>query len=288
LLLSPTLGPSVTNRLTERIAARCGPQRKKPRTSRTGDERALHACEEMPHSDYAKLYVLWFSMTSSTVAYYDATAEAYDDLHAGAKDLEHIRALERGWKLLNRDIQSVLDVGCGTGRTLGWFAAPKLFGIDPSVRLLEIAARKRPDLRLSVGTGEHLPFADQSVDLVVATGIMHHVDHPDRVIAEMFRVARVAVLISDHNNFAFGSPLAKRIRLALWALGLLGLATFVKQGFRRQGYSEDDGWWYPYSLLRDHGVIARHASETIYFPTGPNRGDDLLTGQSHLAVLAMK
>ena len=33
---------------------------------------------------------------------------------------------------------------------------------------------------------------------------MHHVDSPASVIAEMFRVARKAVLISDHNNFAFG------------------------------------------------------------------------------------
>ena len=58
---------------------------------------------------------------------------------------------------------------------------------------------------------------------------MHHVDLPASVIAEMFRVARKAVLISDHNNFAFGTTMARRIRLVLYSCGLFGIAAFVKQ-----------------------------------------------------------
>jgi len=137
--------------------------------------------------------------------------------------------------------------------------------------------------------GENLPFDDSSVDVTIATGIMHHVDAPASVIAD-FRVARKAVLISDHNNFAFGSTMARRIRLAL-SCGLFGIAAFVKQVFRRPGYSEDDGWWYPYSFLNNHADVARFSDEMFYIPTRPLNTaafSNLLLNQSHFAVLAIK
>ena len=184
--------------------------------------------------------------SKNTTAYYDATAARYDELHSGEQNLEHIRALQRAWNILLRyEVASVLDVGCGTGRALKWVqdqnASVQLFGVDPSQGLLDIAAQQLPSAALHKGTGENLRFDDSSVDLAIATGIMHHVDAPGSVIAEMFRVARKAVLISDHNNFAFGSTMARRIRLVLYSCGLFGIAAFVRQGFRRQGYSEEDG-----------------------------------------------
>jgi ubiquinone/menaquinone biosynthesis C-methylase UbiE len=235
-------------------------------------------------------------MSTNTIAYYDATAARYDELHAGESNLEHIRALERAWSiLLSHEVGSVLDVGCGTGRTLKWVheknASIRLFGIDPSQGLLDIAMRNLPAAALRIGNGENLPFDASSVDIAIATGIMHHVDEPASVIAEMFRVARKAVLISDHNNFAFGSSMTRRIRMALYACALFGIAAFVKQGFRRQGYSEDDGWWYPYSLLNNHSDIARFSDEMFYIPTRSTNVATLsnfLLNQSHLAVLAIK
>jgi hypothetical protein len=119
---------------------------------------------------------------------------------------------------------------------------------------------------------------------------MHHVDRPANVIGEMFRVARKAVLISDHNNFAFGGSKARRLRLWLHASGLLGAATYVKQGFRKQGYSDGDGWWYPYSLLNDFGQIAGLSAEQYIIPTTAFRTDDtnMLLSLSHMAIVAVK
>jgi SAM-dependent methyltransferase len=236
-------------------------------------------------------------MTKSTVAYYDATAARYNELHTGEKNLEHIRALQRAWNILRAyEIGSVLDVGCGTGRALKWvheqkYASVRLFGIDPSQGLLDIARQQLPDATFQIGTGEKLSFEAASIDVVIATGIMHHVDQPASVIAEMFRVARKAVLVSDHNNFAFGGTIARRIRIALYSCGLFGIAAFVKQGFRRQGYSEEDGWWYPYSLLDNHADFARFSDEMFYIPTrnlNTASFSNFLLSQSHLAVLAIK
>ena len=126
-------------------------------------------------------------MSKNTIAYYDTTAARYDALHAGERNLEHIRALQRAWSILLRyDVGSVLDVGCGTGRALKWVqdqdASIRLFGIDPSQKLLDIAMQQLPAATLHMGTGENLPFDDSSVDVTIATGIMHHVDAPASVI----------------------------------------------------------------------------------------------------------
>ena len=60
-------------------------------------------------------------MSEHLTEYYNRTAEQYDQLHGGEKNLEHIRALERAWPILGRfNIRSVVDVGCGTGRSLAW------------------------------------------------------------------------------------------------------------------------------------------------------------------------
>ncbi|HVU00420.1 MAG TPA: class I SAM-dependent methyltransferase [Polyangiaceae bacterium] len=228
--------------------------------------------------------------TRDSTDYYEASADSYDFLHGGA-DHEHVRALQEGWPLIHGEVTTVLDVGCGTGRSLEWVSrrAPgaKLFGVEPSAHMREYAAARVPHADLRAGSGEHLPFADRSMDVVLATGIMHHVDRPARVIDEMFRVAKRAVLISDHNNYAFGGQMARRLRIGLRAAGLLGIATFVKQGFSRRGYSEDDGWWYPYSLFDDYARIASHAERVILFPTrAANATGNLLLSQSHVAILA--
>jgi ubiquinone/menaquinone biosynthesis C-methylase UbiE len=234
-------------------------------------------------------------VSDRTTGYYDRTSTRYDELHGAEKNLEHIRALEIGWPILERlEIGSAADVGCGTGRSMAWLEqhgrVPRLVGIDPSQGLLKIAQERLPRARFEVGRGEELPLEDRSVDFALATGIMHHVDHPTDVIREMFRVANKAVLISDHNNFAFGGRKGRQLRLWLYSSGLLGFATFVKQGFKKQGYSEDDGWWYPYSLFNDFGLISSLSTEQYIFPTRPSssKRGNLLLSQSHIAILAVK
>ena len=119
---------------------------------------------------------------------------------------------------------------------------------------------------------------------------MHHVDSPYRVINEMFRVARKGIMISDHNNYAFGNSLARRVRMGLKSCGLLGAATYVRQGFNKQGYSEGDGWWYPYSLFDNYAQIARRSDKVFIFPTCQPSGDmeNLVFAQSHFAIAALK
>lgn len=225
--------------------------------------------------------------------YYDETAGGYDALHGEDTNPEHTRAMEQGWPLLGK-VSSVLDVGSGTGRSLLWLhnrdSQLKLFGIEPSQGLLEIAKKNLPVADFRQGFGEQLPYDTNSIDVVIAAAIMHHADSPGKIISEMFRVARKGVLISDHNNYAFGGAMARRIRMGLKMAGLLEAATFVKQGFKKQGYSRDDGWWYPYSLFDNYSQIAELSHRLVIFPTRrPSAGmGNLLFAQSHFAIVALK
>jgi len=73
---------------------------------------------------------------------------------------------------------TLLDLGCGTGRLL--YAAKQrwpdaiLTGIDPSAKMVEVARRSLPDATFFVGQAETLPLPDSSVEMVVSTVSFHH------------------------------------------------------------------------------------------------------------------
>lgn len=232
-------------------------------------------------------------MTTKLTQYYDETARSYDELHSTETNPEHTRAMELGWPLFGA-VSSVVDVGSGTGRSLMWLHQRDrnlaLFGIEPSKGMIDVAQKNLPAAIFQQGGGDHMPYEDGSVDVAIATGIMHHVDSPYRVINEMFRVARKGIMISDHNNYAFGNSLARRVRMGLKSCGLLGAATYVRQGFNKQGYSEGDGWWYPYSLFDNYAQIARRSDKVFIFPTCQPSGDmeNLVFAQSHFAIATLK
>ena len=79
--------------------------------------------------------------------------------------------------------ESVLDVGCGTG-TLALAAARRVasvHGLDPSAALLARARKKARRAGLGVvfelGTGESLPYPDESFDVVLSSFVLHHLSH---------------------------------------------------------------------------------------------------------------
>ena len=56
-----------------------------------------------------------------------------------------------------------------------------------------------PEIQLHEGNGLALPFPDGDVDVACASQILHHMegDEPVRFLAELYRVARCGVVVSD-------------------------------------------------------------------------------------------
>ncbi len=113
---------------------------------------------------------------------YSRSSPLYDAL-AGHLYLSSIR------KLLPRvvlpPIPAILDVGCGTGINLleaaRWFSPTRLLcGIDISPGMVEVASRKAAALGLNagfaVGDAEHLPYPDNTFDLVICNSVLHWFD----------------------------------------------------------------------------------------------------------------
>src|SRR5688572_28696570 len=87
----------------------------------------------------------------------------------------------------------ILDVGCGSGRLLRaahkrWPNA-RLFGVDPSVGMVEAGKRITP-AELHLTGAESIPLADASIDLAFSTIAFHHWADPAQGLREVARVLR--------------------------------------------------------------------------------------------------
>lgn len=103
---------------------------------------------------------------------------------------------------------SILDVGCGTGGQLAVYRQPgcKLFGIDLSPAMLEVARRKLGDAaELSLQDATHMNFADETFDLITMMLVIHEMPASIRsaVLTECKRVLKKEgrLLVID---FSFG------------------------------------------------------------------------------------
>ena len=90
--------------------------------------------------------------------------------HQARLDLLIAKALKQiGFTSLEE--QQILDVGCGSGEHLVGFlvkgALPqKLYGIDVIAERIEAARQRHPDIHYHEGSAEHLPWSDNTFDII--------------------------------------------------------------------------------------------------------------------------
>lgn len=89
----------------------------------------------------------------------------------------------------------VLDVGCGNGQIASSLLA---LGGAASIRGVDVLPVDGAHIPMIAFDGEHLPYPDNSFDLVTLIDVLHHTDHPARLLGEAARVSRGPILIKDH------------------------------------------------------------------------------------------
>jgi ubiquinone/menaquinone biosynthesis C-methylase UbiE len=142
-------------------------------------------------------------MTSSPTPNFGRRAATYDELRPTDDNWwEVYDTLVREGDLNGR---RVLDVGSGTGR----FAAAlsqraKVWGVDESPQMLEVARERVPGARFKQGSAYELPFKDGWFDRATMWLVVHLLDRP-RAYQEIRRVlapdGRVAVATFDPSYF---------------------------------------------------------------------------------------
>ena len=103
--------------------------------------------------------------------------------------------------------QRVLQVGCGSGIFLDWFASLGhcVTGLDPSGPSLELA-RKNLSARVDLDRGfaEDLPYSDNEFDTVALITSLEFVRDPGKALSEAARVARRNILLGVLNRYSIG------------------------------------------------------------------------------------
>jgi len=210
--------------------------------------------------------------------YYTKTAARYNEMHVSSdiEGDEHNMALYYLSAMIKSfRIQSILDVGSGTGRAIAFikreFPEIRLMGIEPVKELREQGYRDGISAEILIdGDGNHIQFGDNEFDLVCEFGVLHHVPHPEKMISEMMRVAGRFIFISDSNNFAQGGCWARTMKQTINFFGLWKLYNYVRTKGKLYQISEGDGLYYSYSVFNNLKQIRKKCG-TVYF-IGANKG----------------
>jgi ubiquinone/menaquinone biosynthesis C-methylase UbiE len=223
--------------------------------------------------------------------YYAENAERYNDSY-GETD-EHYFALAILVSVVQFfDIKSILDLGSGTGRAVEYVKrrcpGVKIVGIEPVKELREIAYRKGISREeLIEGNALKLPFKDGEFDMVCEFGVLHHVRTPEVIVAEMLRVAKKIIFISDANNFGQGSFAVRTFKQVLNMFGLWKAVYWMKTKGKGYTISEGDGLAYSYSVFNNYKQIEEKCSRISLLNTTDGRIDPYRTA-SHIVLMGVK
>lgn len=225
--------------------------------------------------------------------YYTRTALDYEAMHGG--DIEqHAMAVGIFRAMIEAEPpESLLEVGSGTGvvlqRMQGWWPDARIAGIEPVAALREIGhARGIAQDALIDGDVQQLAFADDSFDFVIETAVLHHVPDPRRAVAEMVRVARRGVMLSDSNRYGQGSLPARVAKDALRRLGLWGALIYLQTGGKMHKWSEGDGLYYSYSLFDEIPGLRAKFPRLFMMNTDAVAGTDLRFGCGQAMLVALR
>jgi SAM-dependent methyltransferase len=119
--------------------------------------------------------------------------------------------------------RSVLEVGCGAGVDLARFArgGARVTGVDISPSAIDLAranfGQQGLEADLRVADGEHLPFSDESFDLVYAHGVVQYTASPRTLVDECRRVLKPGgeAIFQVYNRVSWLNLLSKVMKVGL-------------------------------------------------------------------------
>ncbi|MBR9700607.1 methyltransferase domain-containing protein [Candidatus Woesearchaeota archaeon] len=127
-----------------------------------------------------------------TKDYYTGIAAGYDELHGEEQDAKLKEFLEKAVILPG---VALLDVGCGTGRSIRFLKHVKWQGLEPSEGL-RLHSHREAERKITEGVAEKLPYPDNMFDVVLSLTALQNFSDAKKGLEEMKRVCKGFMLIS--------------------------------------------------------------------------------------------
>jgi 2-polyprenyl-6-hydroxyphenyl methylase/3-demethylubiquinone-9 3-methyltransferase len=138
-------------------------------------------------------------MQRNDLEFYDHSAARWWEPTSKIYALHHLNAPRFAY--FDRHIASwdglrVLDVGCGGGFSCEFLAhrGAIVSGVDQSAPCIRIAREHAQQNQLAIdyqhGVAEHLPYSEDSFDVVVCVDVLEHVANVQETLAEVSRVLK--------------------------------------------------------------------------------------------------
>ena len=150
---------------------------------------------------------------------------------------------------------SILDVGAGEGL----IAAQLHCGLGGCTVLTDLKNQVRSGLPLVLCSGEQLPFADSTFDVVLLLTVLHHTSDPVSIVREAARIAKRAVIVQE--DMYLGRP----VDLLVFAADVL---CSIPYGYQLPAWPRSPRTW---ELLFRAAAVRPDARIIDYWSTGPIR-----------------
>ncbi len=131
----------------------------------------------------------------------------------------HLKVIEIIYRTYSERTEPItlLDVGCGTGTLIAMISETNLpvwsVGLDMAEKMCRLGKEKIKTIGLQKlahfvrADSEHIPFADNSFDIITCSNSFHHYPHQTRVLREMHRVLKPGgkvIIIDGYVNNVIG------------------------------------------------------------------------------------
>ncbi|MFL5244656.1 MAG: class I SAM-dependent methyltransferase [Gemmataceae bacterium] len=150
--------------------------------------------------------------------YEAASVEDYDSKYHGGvayqiMDQKLVDIVAQSLARLQVKNPRILDLGCGPGSLVNHLRqvpGAQLTGVDLVPEMIRAAQERYPDVNFLVDDAESLSFPDESFDLVLCSGMLHHLPTLDMAMHEILRVLKPNGLFvarePNEDNFSSRQP----------------------------------------------------------------------------------
>src|SRR5579872_1219831 len=143
------------------------------------------------------------------------------------------RSIEAKYVATSPLISPVLDIGCGFGEFAEvFFEKPIDVGLDIDYREITHAMKTGKYISYTLADARAMPYPNNSFQTVLSISTLEHIEHPEKVIGEAYRVLRpggtmvLTIVIDKLNDYIFYGPLFSK-------LGMKGIGKFYTTTYNK-------------------------------------------------------